>query len=132
MFSSIQCAARWDGWHLSLTHIALVLGDQPHVRTATLRSFLDRSARAADAICQPQFRGRLHHPVLFPRSRFLQLADSAGPTLKDFLRGQQVAACPVDDEGLELDLDHPEDYARALELSRFAPPGNSAATKGTL
>src|SRR6267143_6254739 len=33
MFSSIQCAARRPGWKMSLTHWALALGDQPHLRT---------------------------------------------------------------------------------------------------
>src|SRR5437016_1251765 len=32
MFSSIQCAARWRGWKSELTHWAIALGDQPHVR----------------------------------------------------------------------------------------------------
>src|ERR1051326_7538368 len=32
MFSSIQCAAAWRGWEEPLTHWAVVLGDQPHLR----------------------------------------------------------------------------------------------------
>src|SRR5258706_9157205 len=31
MFSSIQCAAEWNGWNANITHWAIVLGDQPHL-----------------------------------------------------------------------------------------------------
>src|SRR4051812_5400227 len=37
MFSSIQCAARWPGWNPTLTHWAIILGDQPHLSPASLR-----------------------------------------------------------------------------------------------
>src|SRR6266571_6187375 len=36
MLSSIQCAAAWAGWNRGLTHWAIVLGDQPHLRRETL------------------------------------------------------------------------------------------------
>src|SRR3954451_15420106 len=35
MFSSIQCAARWQGWDPTLTHWAIILGDQPHLGMET-------------------------------------------------------------------------------------------------
>src|SRR5437867_7882275 len=41
MFSSIQCAASWTGWEGRLSHIAIALGDQPHLRLATLRLLLE-------------------------------------------------------------------------------------------
>src|SRR6476646_3529895 len=36
MFSSIQCAAAWEGWEKDLTHFAIILGDQPPLATAPL------------------------------------------------------------------------------------------------
>src|SRR5260370_19143063 len=44
MFSSIRCAARWQGWNTTLSQWAIVLGDQPHVRSATLGRLLSFAA----------------------------------------------------------------------------------------
>src|SRR5262249_32574667 len=33
MFSSVQSAANWTEWSQTLTHWALLLGDQPHLRS---------------------------------------------------------------------------------------------------
>jgi molybdenum cofactor cytidylyltransferase len=117
MFSSIQCAARWPDWQPDLSHMIIVLGDQPLVRTETLRRLLDFSAARPDMICQPEHAGHAQHPVILPRAAFLALAESTAPTLKVFLQSRpaELAACAVNDPGLEVDLDRPEDYARALK-----------------
>ena len=118
MFSSIQCAAQWPGWQAGLTHWAIVLGDQPHLKPQTLRRVLDFSAAQPTKLCQPAHRGHGRHPVLLPKSLFRQLAASTAATLKKFLAAQdrQVALCELDDPGLELDIDRPEDYEAARKL----------------
>jgi len=119
MFSSIQCAARWAGWQAALTHWAIVLGDQPHLQLETLRRVLDCSAAQPAQVCQPARRGHACHPVLLPKTAFRQLARSTAETLKEFLavQSRQAAFCEVDDPGLELDIDRPEDYDKAVELA---------------
>jgi molybdenum cofactor cytidylyltransferase len=114
MFSSIQCAASWPGWSSGLTHWLISLGDQPHLRSATLRQLLEFAAANPGRICQPSRHGRARHPVLLPQPAFLQLAESAGPTLKDFLnsRAGECACCEIDDPGLDLDMDGPADYEK--------------------
>jgi molybdenum cofactor cytidylyltransferase len=120
MFSSIQCAAQWPGWQPALTHWALVLGDQPHLQPPTLRRLLDFSARHPAKVCQPARRGHGRHPVLLPRAVFRQLAKAPAATLKDFLAAnpRRLALCELDDPGLDLDIDRPEDYDRAALLAR--------------
>jgi molybdenum cofactor cytidylyltransferase len=120
MFSSIQCAAQWQGWENGLTRWVIVLGDQPLVRKATLRSLLDFSSAHQGKICQPMHGGHGRHPVVLPRAAFLALADSTAPTLKAFLenRAAEVTFCLVHDPGLEVDIDWPEDYQRALKLAQ--------------
>jgi molybdenum cofactor cytidylyltransferase len=120
MFGSIQCAARWAGWRGSLTHWAIVLGDQPHLRRDTLRAVLALSGAQPDKVCQPAKSGHHRHPALFPKAVFAQLANTAAPNLKEFLKSLpgQVVACELDDPGLELDIDRPGDYEKALELAR--------------
>jgi molybdenum cofactor cytidylyltransferase len=119
MFSSIQCAAQWPGWQASLTHWAIVLGDQPHLQPQTLRRVLEFSASLPARVCQPARRGHGRHPVLLPKALFQQLAASTAPTLKEFLatRPGEVALCEVEDPGMEVDIDRPEDYDKAVDLA---------------
>jgi molybdenum cofactor cytidylyltransferase len=107
MFSSIQCAARWPGWQAALTHCAQVL---------------DFSAAHPGKVCQPGRRGHGRHPVVLPRGIFKHLAGAKAGTLKQFLATEprQIALCELDDSGLDLDIDRPEDYQRALKEAGFS------------
>jgi len=120
MFGSVRCAARWPGWRSPLTHWAIVLGDQPHLRLATLQAVLDLSAARPEKICQPAHGGRARHPVVVPRAVFAQLAVSADANLKEFLEALpgHIVSFESNDPGLNLDIDRPGDYEKALELAR--------------
>jgi molybdenum cofactor cytidylyltransferase len=114
MFSSIVCAASWSGWRPEISHWAIVLGDQPHLPTELLRKLLVFAAQNEEAICQPMSSGRLAHPVILPLSAWARIKTTGATTLKDFLK---LTATPrvqleVNDVGLLLDLDTPEDYKR--------------------
>ena len=119
MFSSIQCAAKWDGWQPELTHWAISLGDQPLVRTTTLRNVLECAATGPESICQPSRNGRGRHPVILPAAVFARLRDCPDDNLKQFLAATDlcVGRCEIDDPGLDLDLDEPSDYRWARELA---------------
>ena len=118
MFSSIRCAAQWKNWNADLTHWVVSLGDQPHLRMQTLRALLDFSAAHPESICQPMRGGRPKHPVVLPKSIFLQLRDSTAADLKVFLASHEDAftGFTSDDEGLDHDIDTPEDYVRLHKL----------------
>jgi molybdenum cofactor cytidylyltransferase len=120
MFSSIQCAAGWRGWHSGLSHWILALGDQPQVRFETLRELLLFGKAHSGQICVPALAGRGRHPVLLPKMEFEDLAESKVSTLKDFLETREVCAKSIDDPGLEMDIDTPEAYQQAL---RYSFPG---------
>ena len=117
MFSSILCAAGWPGWKDEIATWAIVLGDQPHLRPETLRQLLEFHGANADAVCQLEFDGHARHPVLLPRRAFKELKVSPAGTLKDFLKRTSVRClrCSVDEPGLALDMDTPEDYQRAQD-----------------
>ena len=119
MFSSIQTAAQWNGWKEFLTHLVLVLGDQPHLREETLRELLDFAVMNPRAICQPRHAGHARHPVVLPRARFGQLATTSVSNLNEFLRGFSVERAFLEskDPGLALDLDTMADYERARSLA---------------
>jgi molybdenum cofactor cytidylyltransferase len=120
MFSSIQCAAQWPGWQATITHWAIVLGDQPHLDPQTLQRVLDFAAAHRSSVCQPAHLGRPRHPVLLPKASFRRLASSTALTLKEFLSAspRKVAFCELDDPGLDLDLDTPQDYQKALKAKQ--------------
>jgi molybdenum cofactor cytidylyltransferase len=122
MFSSIRCAARWNGWDCSLTHFAIVLGDQPHLSDLTLRTLCAFACEHGDRICQPARCGRSGHPVIMPAAAFRQLAASPVENLRHFLRINAlcVKVCEIDDPGLDFDMDEPADYERARKLC-FGP-----------
>ena len=123
MFSSIQCAARWSGWNAQLTHWAIVLGDQPHLRRETLRALLDFAGAQSNQVCQPSRLGRPRHPVVVPKTVFVELKDSRAATLKEFLQAlpSGAALCELDDPGLDFDVDTPADYEQALRLFLETP-----------
>jgi molybdenum cofactor cytidylyltransferase len=115
MFSSIQCAAAWMGGSAELTHGAIALGDQPHLRSASLAALLEFARSHPGAICQPARRGRARHPVIIPAREFQNLAVSTLPNLREFLQSRAAIcqAAELDDPGLEVDLDYPADYEEA-------------------
>lgn len=118
MFSSITCAAEWNGWKPSLTHWAIALGDQPHLKPETLNTFIEFARQRPEKICQPSRHGRARHPVLLPQAAFKSLTDSSARNLKEFLETNSslVELVEIDDPGLDLDLDHPSDYQASLKL----------------
>lgn len=130
MFSSIQCAARWPGWKQSLTHWALILGDQPHLRQETLKAVLKLAAAQPGKVIQPAHAGHRRHPVLLPKPVFSQLPHSKAANLKQFLLNYQVAVAECQDPGLDLDLDRPQDYERALRLVSESRRSANAASAG--
>ena len=116
MFGYIQRAARWAGWNRQLTHCAIVLGDQPHLRLATLEAVLQLAVSQPQLVVQPARGGHPRHPVFLPKSIFLQLGDCDCLSLKEFLVAYAVALYESEDPGLDLDLDRPADYVKALRL----------------
>jgi molybdenum cofactor cytidylyltransferase len=116
MFSSIQCAAAWERWEAVLTHWAIVLGDQPHLGPETLRTIMSFSKGHPGKVCQPRKDGHRHHPVILPKNVFEQLRSSAAADLKEFLTASETAYCEMTDAGLELDIDRPEDYRKAVDM----------------
>ena len=118
MFGSIQCAAKWRGWKPELTDVVISLGDQPHLQLGTLRALLDFKATLPGRICQPAFNGYPKHPVILPYAEFKLLGQTGFETLRDFLRSRAdiISVLPLNDPGLDLDIDRPEDYERAARL----------------
>lgn len=121
MFSSIVCAANWNGWQPEISRWAIVLGDQPHLHLEMLRRVLEFSAQYPNAICQPMFGGHARHPVILTSPALVELKNTNAATLKEFLKLTALprVQCAVIDSGVSLDMDTPEDYKR-LTISQKA------------
>jgi CTP:molybdopterin cytidylyltransferase MocA len=118
MFSSIGCAAAWNGWNAKIRHWVISLGDQPHVGGETLRALVDFATANPDKICQPLRDSRRRHPVLLNEAAFRALKGCSFSNFKEFLesRSSELAGFESDDAGLDFDIDTPEDYERARQF----------------
>jgi molybdenum cofactor cytidylyltransferase len=94
--------------------LVLMLGDQPGVTAATVRTLLSGRGDAPLALCA--YDDGPGHPIAFARSVFGELADLHGDKgvwrLLD-RRGGEVAHVPVAGP-VPLDVDTPEDYRAVL------------------
>lgn len=93
----------------------LVLGDQPFVQPTTIRRIVEHSQNTSAEIVIPVFGGQRGNPVLIRRSLFAEAMSLHGDTGCRALSAghanvmEQIA---VEDEGILLDLDNPDDYQR--------------------
>jgi len=75
--------------------------------------------QADAAVVKPAYRGRKGHPILLKACVLPQLlsAEAEGGLRRviDAVCGGDIAAVEVDDEGVLLDADTPEDYSRLVE-----------------
>lgn len=92
------------------------LSDHPMVLPATFRALLDEHARSGKPIVVARYHGRRGHPVFFARPLFKELLaapeDRGAKAVVD-ADPERVAYASVDDPGVVLDLDTPEDLERA-------------------
>jgi molybdenum cofactor cytidylyltransferase len=88
--------------------------DIPYVRPETVRALL---ASAGNKIVIPTHKGQGGHPVRIPRARFGELASldpDAGLKALIDARPDQVERMEVEDRGVLVDVDTPEDHERGL------------------
>jgi len=100
------------------TGVLICLADHPLVSSGTIKGLLNVHHSGPDSILIPLYQGRRGHPTLFPRKAIEDIFSLE--TLRDVIarRAGSVRAMDVDDEGVVLDLDTPEDYERIKR--RFA------------
>jgi len=97
--------------------VLICLADHPLVRAATIRALAAEHAAHPGGILVPAFLGRRGHPVLFPRAALAGIG--AGLTLREARDAWPggVREVGVDDEGVAIDVDTPEEYERARALA---------------
>jgi CTP:molybdopterin cytidylyltransferase MocA len=119
MMGSVVTAAGFAPQLPSLTHLIIALGDQPHLRVETLREIIAACATSPGKLVQLMHDGKAGHPLALPVHVCASLNSSPDQTLRDFLSRQNVAVFGLTchDSGVLLDVDTPDDYARASQLA---------------
>jgi len=112
--SSLKCAIRETALDAdaALVHLA----DYPLVEASTFRALGDKFGSVGAQILIARNAGRRGHPVLFARSVFAELMaapDDQGARFVVNADPERVVYVDVDDPGVSLDLDTPEDLRRA-------------------
>ena len=95
------------------------LADKPLLRTSTIESLLDTYRRTNAQIVLPVFRGIRGNPILFRRDLFQHLRRLKGDVGAKVLiesNKYSVAEVPVNDAGVLLDVDTPDDLRRARRM----------------
>lgn len=101
-----------DALSKAVRGIIVALCDYPLVRPETVSLLLGKHASFPDKIIIPVTGGRRGHPLLLPRLILNELR--VGLTLRDLIRydPERLHCLQVDDPGILLDMDTPEDYQR--------------------
>jgi molybdenum cofactor cytidylyltransferase len=94
------------------TGALICLVDHPLVQAGTLKQMVVKAMAAPDQIIIPTFQGRRGHPTLFPRTLLSEIYQ--GFNLREIIgrHPDKVTLLPVDDEGIVLEMDTPEDYRK--------------------
>ncbi len=122
MSSSIQAGIR--AADATADAYLIVLGDQPFVSSETLDALIDSWEPGGPTILIPTFRGRRGNPVLVDRSLAPEMRTIHGDIGCRALfpeHPHDIREVPVDDPGILLDLDTPDQVERlskALSLGR--------------
>ena len=98
----------------SASGVLVALCDHPLVAPGPVSVLRAAHTLHPDAILVPVYEGRKGHPTLFPRAILEEIA--ALPTLRDVVRKDSARVREIDvrDEGVVLEMDTPEEYARLL------------------
>jgi len=101
--------------------VIIALGDQPLLSPATVDLMIETYLRRRPQVVVPVYNGRRGNPVLFDRALFPQLEEVRGDVgAKSVVARNEakVVEVDVDDEGVALDIDTPDDYAAAGKKNR--------------
>jgi molybdenum cofactor cytidylyltransferase len=95
--------------------VLLCLVDHPAVSAETVRGIVAAFRESGAPVVIPTYRGRRGHPVLIGRKLFAELLGLTSDAGADSVVRRYRPATQyleVDDEGVVIDVDNPEDYRR--------------------
>jgi len=101
--------------------VLIALGDMPMVDTAIINQLITTfMEHGGHAICVPVYHGRRGNPVLWPREFFSNILDLTGDIgARQVLDRypERIVEVPIENSGVIMDVDTPEELARFLQHS---------------
>lgn len=114
---SLACGAHALMAHEGLGGVVIGLADMPAVSAATLADVRDVLAARQRPVV-PEYQGQLGHPRGLPAAWFEALSRLSGDQgARQLLDWRQAVPVHVNDRGVLLDADTPEDLARLADMS---------------
>ncbi len=93
--------------------LLVVLGDMPNLQVSTIQRIVTEWRVGSHSIVAPEFQGRRGHPVLFDAAHLETLRECTGDIgARAILTENDVHLIPVQDAGVVLDIDTPDDLER--------------------
>lgn len=119
MSSSVRAGR--DSLFMAASGVIVHLCDYPLVAASTIQRLISAHQSIPDSIIIPCHGTRRGHPLLFPRAVLDELG--TGLILRDLVQRDpdRISSVAVEDPGVLLDMDTPEDYQRICGL--FGHPG---------
>lgn len=101
--------------------VMIMLGDMPFIHSTTIEAlFASSSPEASASIYAPTYQGKRGHPVLFTACHFDALSllstDKGASTILS-AHQDKLHLVPVNDQGVIIDIDHPDDLEKYTSLS---------------
>lgn len=114
MASSVRAGR--DALAAGAAGVIVFLCDYPLVSAAAINALISAHGTSPDSIIIPCHQGRRGHPLLFSRTILDEL--TADLILRDLVRlaPERLHYCDVDDPGVLLDMDTPDDYSRICTM----------------
>jgi molybdenum cofactor cytidylyltransferase len=112
--SSVRCGVQ--ALPASSRAVVFLLADQPGVTPEVVKALIQAHRETLSSIVLPTHQGKRGNPVLFDASLFSELMNLGGDTGGRALFEKHEASIfrvAVDEPGILLDIDTPEDYSRA-------------------
>ncbi len=97
--------------------LMIALGDMPSIKRGTVNALITAFESAApNSIVAPTSKNRRGHPVIFstdylPELKALHGDHGAGEVIEEY--NKNFVAVPVDDAGIFIDFDRPDDFDRS-------------------
>ena len=107
MFSSVRIGVK----QVKGNRFFIIPGDQPAVRPETFELML----KCNQQIVIPKYKNKKGHPVLFSSnliSEILEYPDTE--ILRNYIHSKEVHILDVNDPGIGMDVDTPDDYQKVL------------------
>lgn len=107
-----------DALPANINAAVFLLADQPGVTSEVVRLLIQSHRETLAPIVLPTYQGKRGNPVLFDASLLPELkrvtGDTGGRALFEKYENS-IVRVPVDEPGILLDIDTPEDYDRAVK-----------------